>query len=234
MSVFSLASLVAWALVALVAGVVRGRLYAFFVSVLLGVYTLVATGLAAHTGTLFYAYAYFHATVYASFVLLARPRMRPVAFRALVSWPASWFLGSTLLAFPWAIAAASGLRPAGLWIPYAVGLAGFADTFFPRRGTVHVVVGEAAHGDLARMAHATGRDPRPLRIVQITDPHLGPFMSVGRLRRICERAVASDPDRPPDRRLPDHGVTGRPFAPWPGARAARRAPGSMLRLLREP
>src|SRR5690606_21309907 len=30
--------------------------------------------------------------------------------------------------------------------------------------------------------------------VQITDPHLGPFMSVARLRRICERAVARDPD----------------------------------------
>jgi predicted MPP superfamily phosphohydrolase len=35
---------------------------------------------------------------------------------------------------------------------------------------------------------------RPLRIVQITDPHLGPFMSVSRLRRICERAARREPD----------------------------------------
>ncbi len=35
---------------------------------------------------------------------------------------------------------------------------------------------------------------RTLRVVQITDPHLGPFMSVSRLRRIAERAVARDPD----------------------------------------
>jgi predicted MPP superfamily phosphohydrolase len=30
--------------------------------------------------------------------------------------------------------------------------------------------------------------------VQITDPHLGPFMSETRLRKICERAVAQEPD----------------------------------------
>ncbi|MEM6991016.1 MAG: metallophosphoesterase, partial [Myxococcota bacterium] len=29
---------------------------------------------------------------------------------------------------------------------------------------------------------------------QITDPHIGPFMSVARLQRICERAVERDPD----------------------------------------
>ena len=33
-----------------------------------------------------------------------------------------------------------------------------------------------------------------LRIVQISDPHLGPFMSEARLRGICERAVAAHPD----------------------------------------
>src|SRR5690606_5993879 len=35
---------------------------------------------------------------------------------------------------------------------------------------------------------------RTLRIVQITDPHLGPFMSERRLRRICEQAIADAPD----------------------------------------
>ena len=33
-----------------------------------------------------------------------------------------------------------------------------------------------------------------LRIAQITDPHLGSFMSVERLRRVCQRGVASRPD----------------------------------------
>lgn len=35
---------------------------------------------------------------------------------------------------------------------------------------------------------------RSLRIVQITDPHIGPFMSVARLRDICARAVERNPD----------------------------------------
>jgi uncharacterized protein len=194
MTPMNLASIAAWALVVLVAGFVRGRPYVFFVAVMLGIYTLVATAIAPFSGVLLPVFAYLHATVYVSFVLLARPRMRPLAFRVLVSWPASWFLASTLLSFPWAIAAAFGLRPLGLFVPYAVALVGFADTFLPRRKTVHVVLGEAGHAELARSLPSRGRDPRPLRIVQITDPHLGPFMSVDRLRGICERAVASGPD----------------------------------------
>jgi hypothetical protein len=47
---------------------------------------------------------------------------------------------------------------------------------------------------LRRHRAGNERDGRPLRIVQITDPHLGPFMSVARLRRIVERAVAKKPD----------------------------------------
>jgi hypothetical protein len=33
-----------------------------------------------------------------------------------------------------------------------------------------------------------------LRICQISDPHLGPFMPVKKLRSICERIVELDPD----------------------------------------
>ena len=35
---------------------------------------------------------------------------------------------------------------------------------------------------------------RPLRIVQITDTHLGPWQSVARLRRRIESLVSRDPD----------------------------------------
>jgi uncharacterized protein len=194
MSTFSLASLAAWALVVVAAGLVRGRPFIFFVAVLLGLYTLVAASLAPQASRFFLLYAYLHAAVYANFLFLARPRMRPILFRVLVSWPASWFLGSTLLAFPWAIASACGLSPVGFWIPYAIGLLGFADTFVRRKETVHVVVGEPGRPELVRSTKMLGHDTRPLRIVQITDPHLGPFMSVDRLRRICERAVTERPD----------------------------------------
>jgi uncharacterized protein len=194
MSAFSVASTAGWALVIVVAGLIRGRRYAMFAAVLLGIYTLVATSFATQTGVLCPLYAYLHATVYASFIFLARPRMRPLWYRVLVSWPAAWFLGSTLLAFPWAIAAALGFHPYGFFVPYAIALVGFIDTFLPRQETVHVVVGEPGGAELGRSRRSRGHDPHPLRIVQITDPHLGPFMSVRRLRRICERAVAARPD----------------------------------------
>jgi predicted MPP superfamily phosphohydrolase len=198
MTTFSLASLAAWAFAVGAAAVVRGRPYAIFAGILLGLYTLIATTLAGSVGPLLPGFAYLHAAVYTTFVMLARPRMRPLVYRVLVSWPGSWFLASTLLAFPWAIAAAVGLRPAGLYVPYAIALLGFVDTFLPRRETVHVALGGPGRTGLGRSPRSSlrahGQDPRPLRIVQITDPHLGPFMSVRRLRRICERAVAARPD----------------------------------------
>jgi len=64
-----------------------------------------------------------------------------------------------------------------------------------REEELDLVIGGSAQG--ARVTpHPRGavREERPLRIVQITDPHLGPFMSVARLRRIAARAVAKKPD----------------------------------------
>ena len=40
----------------------------------------------------------------------------------------------------------------------------------------------------------SGVEQRPLRIVQITDPHIGPFISIKRCAEFCDRVVALDPD----------------------------------------
>jgi predicted MPP superfamily phosphohydrolase len=194
MSTFAAASPAALAFSVVTASVLRGRLGALAAFIWLGVYTLVAVKLVAYAGPLRPLVVYLHAAVYVSFVSFARGRAQPLMYRVLITWPAYWFLAGTLLAFPWAIAAAFGLRPVGLFVPYAVTLLGFLDTFFPRRGTVPVTLGGSSQTDLARRSCVPGQDPRPLRIVQITDPHLGPFMSVERLRRFCERAVAARPD----------------------------------------
>jgi predicted MPP superfamily phosphohydrolase len=194
MSAFSAASIAALAFSVVAASFARGRLGALSAGIWLGLYTLVAVKLVGYAGLFLPLVVYLHAAVYVSFVSLARRRTHPLLYGVLLSWPASWFLASTLLAFPWAIAAAVGRPPVGLFVPYAITLLGFIDTFFPRRGTVPVTLGGPSRRDLARRPCAHGQDPRPLRIVQITDPHLGPFMSVQRLRRICERAVAARPD----------------------------------------
>ena len=191
---FTLASSVGFAAVVAAAALVRGRPYAIFVGVLLGIHTLVSITLAPHFSWAWPAYAYLQATVYVHLLLLARPRLRPVVQRVLVSIPASFFLAGTLLAFPWAILYGLGFHPWAPWLPYAIALAGAVDSLAMREEEVDLVLDGAKVEGLRRAPRGSARSPRPLRIVQITDPHLGPFMSVRRLREICERAVEKNPD----------------------------------------
>jgi predicted MPP superfamily phosphohydrolase len=175
----------------------RGDAYARFAGIFLGVHTLLAGAIAPHTGALFPLFAALHAALFVHFIFLSQPRMRPLAYRLFVSLPSQYFAAGTFLALPWALVAAFGARPAGVWVPYAIAGIGLLQSFTLRREEVDVVIDRAPAGGLARrplspLPDANGA--RPLRLVQITDPHLGPFMSVARLRAICERAVARDPD----------------------------------------
>jgi predicted MPP superfamily phosphohydrolase len=204
---FRLASVALWLAAVIAARVVRGRLYATFAGVLLGVHSLIALGIASRIAELVphglvlgvpWPMLWLHLAVYLHFILLVRPRMRSIPFRALVSVPASFFLAGTLMAFPWAIAAAAGFAMPGIALPYAIALLGLIQSLFARDTEVDLVLspekieGLRRHRQDARVkAH---REERPLSIVQISDPHLGPFMSVDRLRKICERAVARRPD----------------------------------------
>jgi predicted MPP superfamily phosphohydrolase len=125
---------------------------------------------------------------------LTFPRLRAWPFRMLVSWPGLWWAGATVLALPWAVVSALGVTPFGWWLPYAIALVGLAQSLRNRDAIVDLVLDREPIDGLARHHHGSARSDRPLRIVQITDPHLGPFMSVERLRGIAERAVAADPD----------------------------------------
>jgi predicted MPP superfamily phosphohydrolase len=191
---FAAASVFGLVLVVLVAALVRGRPYAIFAGVILGVHTLIAVEQAPRFVWAWPLYAYLQATVYVHFLSLVRPRLRPSWYRLAVSIPASFFAAGTLLGFPWAILSALGFHPWAPWLPYAVALAGVVDSLFVRDEEVDLVLDGAAMDGLRRAPRGNGRSARPLRIVQITDPHLGPFMPVARLRAICERAVAKQPD----------------------------------------
>jgi len=193
-SAFGLASLGAAAVVVAAAALVRGRFFAIFSFVWLAMHGAVASAIAPHLGALFPVFAYLHATVYVHFLALAWARMRPVGYRLVVSLPAMFFAGGTMLSLPWVVAMAWGAPASGLIVPYAIAALGLAQSVRTREEDVDVELdGEAIEG-LRRHARGEPRDDRPLRLVQITDPHLGPFMSVRRLRGICERAVARDPD----------------------------------------
>ncbi|HEY3819487.1 MAG TPA: metallophosphoesterase [Polyangiaceae bacterium] len=188
-------TLAGWLAVVLVAALVRGRPYATAAGILVGVYSLIALAMAPLFHAAMPLFVALHVGVYVNFAALARPRMRPLVYRLLVSWPGSFFVAGTLLALPWAIALSLGFHPWAPWLPYAFGAVGLLQSLTGREEEIDLVIG--GPGQATTVApHPRGdvRVDRPLRIVQITDPHIGPFMSVQRLRRIAARAVARNPD----------------------------------------
>ncbi len=182
------------ALVVLFAWLVSGRFYAIFVGVLLGIHTLISVGMARVFEPVLPAYVFLQVSVYLHFALLAVPKMRPLWYRALVSVPASFFAAATLLALPWAITNAVGLYPYGWFIPYVIAAIGVVQSLRHRFEETDITIDGEHAPSLRRYSLGSGRQEHPLRIVQITDPHLGPFMSERRLRSIAERAVAAQPD----------------------------------------
>lgn len=180
----------------------RNRSFGVFAVIVLLFPAGVGVALRAHLGPLAPLIPYAQvATAIHIALLLRRPRMKPWPVRLLVSWPASWFLAATFLAFPWAIAAAFGLPPYGAWLPFVVSALGLFQSLWTREETVdlslHLDLDVGAldrFGQGLRAPTEASADRRPLSIVQISDPHLGPFMSVERLRRICQRAVDRKPD----------------------------------------
>ncbi|MED5371263.1 MAG: metallophosphoesterase [Myxococcota bacterium] len=125
---------------------------------------------------------------------VARARMRSRWFRLLVTLPGSAFAAGSWLAAPWALLTLLGFDVWAPWLPFALAAIG---TWRSLRFSVEehdlVLDGRPVDG-LRPIRHGAARTSRPLRVVQITDPHLGPFMSVARLRAACERAIARDPD----------------------------------------
>jgi len=189
-----LASAAAGVVVVAVA-LLRSRTYAIFRAVMLGMHTLIASALFPQFAWIAPLFLYLHAAVYVQSLALVRPRLRGVVYRSLVSLPAAFFAAGTALALPWAVAVAFGFEPWAPWLPYAAALVGVAQSLSSRKEDVDLVVADGADiPGLRRQPRGEERIARPLRVVQISDPHLGPFMSVRRLRRIAERAVAREPD----------------------------------------
>ncbi len=149
---------------------------------------------------------------------LVRARLRARPFRVLVSVPGQAFLAAGFLAGLWLLLllpfrlalgalgfdeALRALRWLDL-VPFAV--AGFSifTSITPGRLAVEwvrVYLGADGPAELQRIPveRYRRRPPpplaqRPLRIVQISDPHLGPWQSVARLRRTIQVLLEHDPD----------------------------------------
>lgn len=195
MSPFTLASVLAYLLVMLVTWRERGRFFAMFSGVALGIFTLIGTSMQVHLARLFGPLtSYFMASVYLHFLLFVWPNLRPWPYRVFVNYPASFFAAGTLLAWPWAIAVGFGASPYWLWLPYGFALLGVLESLWTPETVRDLVLDGRDVGALRRYPRGKANGAPALQIVQITDPHIGPFMSIKRLQRICQRAVERSPD----------------------------------------
>ncbi len=194
--VFSLATALSLVLTVSAAAFFRGRFFAAFLGVILTVQGLIAAGVFPHSGGLWPLFAVLQATVHLHFASLSRPRMRPLAWRALVSIPGLFFAAGTMLALPVLPVVALGAPAWLLGLPFAIAALGLVQSLWTREEVVELPLDGTPLDGARPQRHRPGpaKRDRPLHIVQITDPHLGPLMSVRRLRRICERAVERSPD----------------------------------------
>ena len=194
MSWFVVVSVAGWLLVVGLA-LLRSRAYAIFRGVTLGLQVLFASALLHRFAALLPLFYYLYATVFIQSLGLIRPRMRSLPYRALISVPAAFFGAGTLLALPWVLASAFGFDLPGIFVPYLAAGFGVLQSLSAREETRDIVVADAQSvPQLSRHRGSDARVARPLRLVQISDPHLGPFMSVERLARICQRAADKEPD----------------------------------------
>jgi len=161
------------------------------------------------------AFVYGLLTTVAHLVALVRARLRPTLFRWTISIPGMAFLAAGALGWVWLLAllpvravcelfgwqaASEALR----WLdlaPIAVATVSVMTSLRPVEEVVRVTLGREGPHDVTRLpleryrrTPAPRLPSRPLRIVQITDPHLGPWQPVHRLRRRIADLAAHDPD----------------------------------------
>jgi predicted MPP superfamily phosphohydrolase len=162
-----------------------------------------------------WTFAYALAVTGIHFASLVRARLRTRAFRWAVSVPAQAFVALGAFSLPFLLALfplrvgfwafdAAGVLAALTWldlIPIAVIGLSVATSLRPRREIVRVAMGGPEPESLTRLPverRGWGEDHpesrRPLRIVQITDPHLGPWAPIHRLRRRLDELLDHEPD----------------------------------------
>ncbi len=213
-----------WIGVPIYAAFIRGRVYAIFSAVILTLSLPAAVLLhfrlrewttAEWTVALDFLFIYSMAAAGYQFAHLVRARMRGSIFRWLVSVPAQTFIAGGMLATPWLIL----LFPVRLgfgyfeWngalaaltlldaLPLLIAALSIVTSMATRPETVRFRLSQQGPEKIQRVPveRFMGRAPeplveRPLRVVQLTDTHLGPWQSVRRLRNRIETLVARDPD----------------------------------------
>lgn len=146
---------------------------------------------------------------------LVRARLRHPIFRLAVSIPGMVYVAVGALSGAWLLAllpvraavslagwgeALAALRWLDL-LPVTVALASVATSLRTAAEVVRVPLGRTGPARVERLPVARYRrrrpeplERRPLRVVQIADPHLGPWRPVHRLQQVIDDLVAHQPD----------------------------------------
>ncbi len=150
---------------------------------------------------------------------LVRARLRPRWFRAAISIPGMTWIAAGVFSLvahaalaPVRVGAWALSRPLPSWwiflelVPFAVALGSLPTSLFLRREIVRISLPEPRAQDppspatlvrvpvRRRRARAVDSAERPLRVVQITDPHLGPWQPIHLLKTRVQQLLAHDPD----------------------------------------
>jgi hypothetical protein len=221
---FLLCAALTWLGVPALAAAARGRRYATFTAVVLSVSLpgLIALHARLHIlvpegakSWLDLGFAYLMLASGIHLTSLLRARLRGALFRVAFSIPGQAFLAAGPLAGLW-LCAWLPIR-LGLWalgfevtlgvlawldpVPLAVAAASLVTSLRPSREWVRVGLGGERPEAFARVPVERYRRPppapagrRPLRIVQIADPHLGPWQPTRTLRRRIDELLDRDPD----------------------------------------
>ncbi len=202
----------------------RGRQYAVFAAVVLAIALPGAVVLhlrlrelvgAAAAPWLDAAFSYSMAVTGLQLAALVRARLRHPVYRWLVGIPGQAFLAGGALGGVWLVALlpvravlwALGAETALAWLawldalPLAVAALSVVTSSRPKRELVRLELGADGPDEITRVPVERYRrrrpaplPERPLRVVQISDPHLGPWQPIRKLRRHIEELVAHDPD----------------------------------------
>ena len=203
---------------------VRGRGYATFGFVILAIALAGAVALHQRLATwappdarpwIDVAFVYGAVAGGAHLAHLVRARLRSSLFRGLVSIPGMVFIAVGALSGLWLLALlpVRGVLWLGGWtgglaalrwldlLPVAVGIVSVGTSLRTAEEIVRIPLGDTGPEDVTRMPVERYRrrapaplDVPPLRIVQITDPHLGPWQPVHRLQRVVADLVSHAPD----------------------------------------
>lgn len=206
MTAFSIFSLLAYGALLLYGWWSKNRFFLVFLGTISGLHTASSSALfpwfAQHGRAVEVAFWYAQIVTFIYVVRLGSARSPKAWYRLLISLPASVFVAATFLAIPWAIATRLGFQPWAPWLPFAIAGFGLLQSVSTRSEHRRIVLDGQDKGPLARdpssLRRIWPRKPQSheqaLKLVQISDPHLGPFMSKERLRGICQRAVEDAPD----------------------------------------